>query len=309
MTATPTRPQERASYGERLHARCLSARSRVCLGIDPRPHAHPLTDPGNSDDAEGVAESVVRFYHAILDASHERLACVKPQSAFFEALGRPGQGALVELIALAHRLGLPVILDAKRGDIGTTAEAYASAYLGDGEVGADALTVSPYLGPDTLEPFLSRALARERAVYTLVATSNPGAAAWQDLSTPDGRLVHEHVADHLQTLASRHGRYKAVGAVVGATRGRRLEQLRARMPDVLLLLPGYGAQGARVSDVLAAFDADGTGAVVNASRSLVPGAAARDLEEVAGDARARVAAMADELEEALASRGGQRSLG
>ena len=301
----PSAAAEAPSFGARVHARAAAARSQVCLGIDPRPADHPLTHPERVDgDPAGVAKNLVAFYRAVLEASHDRLACVKPQAAFFEALGIPGVIALAQLIADARSLELPVILDAKRGDLGSTAEAYARAYLGDGVWSADALTVSPYLGPDTLEPFLDRAVAAARGVYVLVATSNPGAAAWQDAPLGDGRAHHELVADHLQALAARHGRYGPVGAVVGATRGPRLAALRARMPDVLLLVPGFGAQGAGAGDVVDAFDADGLGAVVNASRSLLPSPEARDLAAVASDARLKVERMADEIERALSARAG-----
>jgi orotidine-5'-phosphate decarboxylase len=277
--------------------------SAVCLGIDPRPTDHPLTHPDRvSGDPAGVAKGVVALYRSVLEASHERLACVKPQSAFFEALGIPGVIALAQVIADARSLDLPVILDAKRGDIGSTAEAYASAYLGDGVWSADALTVSPYLGPDTLEPYVSTARPRGRGVYTLVATSNPGAATWQDERTDSGRLVHEHVADHLQALAGEHGRYGAIGAVVGATRCERLAALRDRMPDVLLLVPGYGTQGGGAADVSKAFDRDGLGAVVSASRSLMPSADATDFAAAGADARSRVEAMANAIEAAVAAR-------
>lgn len=299
----PAGAAPQASFGERLHARMRATRSAVCLGVDPRPADHPLTHPERVDgDPAGVAKGVVAFYRSVLEASAERLACVKPQSAFFEALGIPGMIALAQVIADAKALGLPVILDAKRGDIGSTAEAYASAYLADGVWSADALTVSPYLGPDTIEPFLAAADAAGRGVYTLVATSNPGAATWQDRSTDGGLALHELVADHLQARARAAGRYASVGAVVGATRGARLTQLRARMPDVLLLVPGFGAQGGTAADAAAAFDGDGLGAVVNASRSLLPSADAGDLRAAGEDARVKVSAMADALGQALEHR-------
>ncbi len=288
------------AFGARLHARMRAARSAVCLGIDPRPRDHPLTHPDRVDgDPAAVAKGVVALYRSVLEASHERLACVKPQSAFFEALGIPGMIALAQVIADAKALGLPVILDAKRGDIGSTAEAYASAYLADGVWSADALTVSPYLGPETIEPFLEAARTGGRGVYTLVATSNPGAATWQDRLSDDGRTLHEIVADHLQERSRSSGRYASVGAVVGATRAARLASLRQRMPDVLLLVPGYGAQGGTADDVAAAFDADGLGAIVNASRSLMPASDAGDLRAAAADARTKVEAMADAINEAL----------
>lgn len=292
-----------ASFGDRLHERMRSVGSAVCLGIDPRPAAHPLTHPERfAGDPAGVAKAVVALYRSVLEAGHGRLACVKPQAAFFEALGIPGMIALAQLIADARSLGLPVILDAKRGDVGSTAEAYAAAYLGDGVWSADAMTVSPYLGPDTLEPFLDAARSRGRGAYTLVATSNPGARTWQDAATVSGRMVHECIADHLQRVATEHGRYASVGAVVGATRGERLGDLRERMPDVFFLVPGYGTQGGRADDVAQAFDADGLGAVVSASRSLMPAADAADHAAAGADARDRIEAMADAIEAAKAKR-------
>jgi orotidine-5'-phosphate decarboxylase len=291
------------SFGARLHARIRETRSSVCLGIDPRPRDHPFTDPQRfAGDHAAVAEAVVAFYRAILEACSERLACVKPQAAFFEALGIPGLVGLAQLIEEARALGLPVILDGKRGDIGSTADAYAGAYLGDGVWASDALTVSPYLGPDTLEPFTSLAAERGRGVYVLVATSNAGAGAWQDQRTERGPLLHELIADHLQSLARAHGRYGPVGAVVGATRVERLAALRARMPDVLLLVPGFGAQGGTARDVAAAFDPDGLGAVVNASRSLQPERDLRSLGDAARDARRKVTRMGAEIRAALEAR-------
>jgi orotidine-5'-phosphate decarboxylase len=291
-----------STFAERLAHSMRARASRVCLGIDPRPGAHPLMRGEPGDDPGDVAERVVAFYAAVLDGAHDVVACVKPQSAFFEALGVPGADALARVMQRARALDLPIILDAKRGDIGSTAEAYARAYLGDGPLRADALTISPYLGVDTLEPFVDAAARSGAGLFVLVVTSNPGAAALQDLVTEDGRRVYEHVADavaaHAERLAPASG-YAPVGAVVGATRGRRLAELRARLPRSLLLVPGYGAQGGGADDVTAAFDAARLGAVVSSSRDLVPSPDARDLGAVAREARERAAAMRDEIERAL----------
>jgi orotidine-5'-phosphate decarboxylase len=254
-----------------------------------------------------VAPRVSAFYRAVLAGAHEHVACVKLQSAFFEVLGVPGLAALEALLGEARSLGLPTILDGKRGDIGSTAEAYAEAYLGAGPLAADALTVSPYLGFDTLEPFEAAAERRGRGLFVLVATSNPGAPSLQDLVTSDGRLLHEHVADAVAAAATRSigpSGYGAVGAVVGATRPERLAALRRRLPHSLLLVPGFGAQGATADDVVTAFDRDGGGAVVSSSRELVPGPDARDLAAVTREAGARAAAARAALERALAARAG-----
>ncbi len=295
-----------ASFAERLHERVLRLDTRVCLGIDPRPAAHPRTDPArHDDDPARVGRAVAAYARDVLDATHDLIACVKPQSAFFEALGIPGLIALAQVIADAKALGVPVILDAKRGDIGSTAEAYAVAYLADGVFAADALTVNPYLGLDTLEPFLAAAESRHRGVFVLVKTSNPGSGDLQDVTSSDGRRLHEHLADALAARSAAmqpdpYG-YGPLGAVVGATYPHELSAARERLPASVLLVPGYGAQGGTAQDVVGAFDARGLGAVVNASRSLFyPG---RD-DGIGEAARAAATAMRDDLNAALAARAG-----
>ncbi|MDF1524410.1 MAG: orotidine-5'-phosphate decarboxylase [Trueperaceae bacterium] len=294
-----------ATFAERVHARVRALGSRVCLGIDPRPHAHPSTHPERfAGDPAKTARAVVAYVRAVLDATDDLIACAKPQSAFFEALGVPGVIALAQVLADLRERGIPAILDAKRGDIGSTAEAYAAAYLADGVFAADALTVNAYLGLDTLEPFLAAALAGHRGLFALVKTSNPGSGDLQDLATEDGRKVHERLADALAARAERlpadADGYTALGAVVGATYPAELTAARARLPRSLLLVPGYGAQGGRGDDVAGAFDATGVGAVVNASRTLLYPTAGDD---VGPAARAAALAMRDDLNRALEARG------
>ena len=293
-----------ASFAERLHERVLRLDTRVCLGIDPRPAAHPLTDPvRHANDPARIGRAVAAYAREVLDATHDLIACVKPQSAFFEALGIPGLIALAQVIADAKALGVPVILDAKRGDIGSTAEAYAAAYLADGVFAADALTVNPYLGLDTLEPFLAAAEARQRGVFVLVKTSNLGSGDLQDVIGSDGRHLHERLADALAARGSAmqpdpHG-YGPLGAVVGATYPHELSAARERLPASVLLVPGYGAQGGTAQDVVGAFDARGLGAVVNASRSLYYPGRGEGIQEAA---RAAATAMRDDLNAALCAR-------
>ena len=202
---------------------------------------------------------MVAYVRTVLDATHDRIACAKPQSAFFEALGVPGIVALAQVLADLRDRGIPAILDAKRGDVGSTAEAYAAAYLADGVFAADALTVNAYLGLDTLEPFLNAAVAGDRGVFVLVKTSNPGSGDLQDVATDDGRRVYERLADALAERAERLPRgadgYAALGAVAGATYPAEVAALRARLPRALLLVPGYGAQGGTAADAVGAFDA------------------------------------------------------
>jgi orotidine-5'-phosphate decarboxylase len=293
-----------AGFAARLHARVRSLDTRVCLGVDPRPSAHPSTHPARHDhDPARTARAVVAHVRAVLDATHDLIACVKPQSAFFEALGIPGLIALAQVLADARDRGIPTILDAKRGDIGSTAEAYASAYLSDGVFAADALTVNAYLGLDTLEPFLAATSRGGRGLFVLVKTSNPGSGELQDVIGDDGRALHERLADALAARSLELGPdaagYGPLGAVVGATYPRDLAAARARMPQSILLVPGYGAQGGRAADVAAAFDPAGLGAVVNASRTLLYPTGGDDV----GASRTAAQDMRDDLNRALEARG------
>lgn len=287
-------------FSERLLARVEQTGSRVCLGIDPRPEAHPLTHPERfGGDPAQTAKAVVRYFRAIIEATSDSVACYKPQAAFFEALGIPGLIALAQLLADIRALEIPVILDAKRGDIGPTAAAYAQAYLGEGVFAADALTVNPYLGLDSLKPLIAQAVRAGRGLFVLVKTSNPGSRDFQDLRLASGEALYERVADALTALAQAHrdaGGYSPIGAVVGATYPQELAALRRRLPHSWLLVPGYGAQGGSAADVAAAFDARGLGAVVNASRALTYTTTADD---VAQRAREATLSMRDAINRAI----------
>jgi orotidine-5'-phosphate decarboxylase len=203
------------------------------------------------------------------------VAAVKPQSAFFEQLGPQGCVALEAVVRFASSKGLLVILDGKRNDIGSTALGYAEAYLGPGDAspwGADALTVSPYLGDDSLAPFVDVAKQRGAGIFVLVKTSNPGGKRFQDL-VADGVPLCQHVAEHVESLAAQtcgtSAPYGLVGAVVGATYPAQLSELRVVMPHTWFLIPGYGSQGGTAQDCAAAFDEQGLGAIVNNSRGII----------------------------------------
>ncbi len=238
------------TFTERLTRRTRDLNTRLCLGLDPRADAYP-------DTAALRAHTL-----GVLHATAELVACVKPQLAFFEVLGLDGLRLLEEVCAEARALDLPIILDGKRGDIGSTAEAYARAWL-TGRHAGSALTVNPYLGFETLTPFVDAARAEGGAVFVLVRTSNPGHADLQ------GQGAAERVAVELNRLAGPDaGELSAVGAVVGATHPDALAQHRALMPRAPLLLPGLGAQGARAQALAPAFLPGGVGAVVSASRGI-----------------------------------------
>jgi len=257
-------------FSDRL-ADAVRRRGPLCVGIDPRWESLPksIRDTYANQGPAGIAKAFEVFAAWVLDLTGECAAVVKPQAAFFELAGPDGMRALQTVLQHARELGFVTILDAKRGDIASTAEAYAQAAFGE-TWNADALTINPYLGRDAVEPFLSAAKAAGRGVFVLVRTSNPGAGLFQDLVS-DGKPLYRHVADELvKWNAPTIGECALgdVGAVVGATHSRELAELRAAMPDVWFLVPGYGAQGASAADVKAAYRPDGLGAIINSSRGI-----------------------------------------
>lgn len=246
----------------------------VLVGLDPR---FELLPDGMAPAAATWAQraaAYTTFCRGVIDVVSPLVAVVKPQAAFFEQLGPPGMEALAEVIRYAQKQGLLVILDGKRNDIGSTATAYADGFLGrDGQSawGADALTVSPYLGDDSLRPFVDVATARAAGVFVLVKTSNPGGGLLQDL-VAENQPIYRHVGAHVDQLARETVGacgYGAVGAVVGATWPEQLAELRAAMPNTWFLVPGFGSQGGTARDVAAAFDPNGGGAIVNNSRGIL----------------------------------------
>ena len=250
----------------------------LCVGLDPDPALMPA----------GVG--LLEFCHGIVDAVAETAVAVKPQTAFFEAMGAGGWAALVEVCGYARGAGLLVIADAKRGDVPSTARAYAAAF---GPL-ADAVTVNPYLGFDSVEPFLAY---DGLGVLVVLKTSNPGSADLQDLPLEDGRPLWEHVAGHVdrwgEDLVGDSG-LSSVGAVVGATHPHLLETARRLLPRAVLLLPGVGAQGGRLENLAAAFSAGPASALPSASRSVIYAdgggnwreSAAAEAQRLAGELRA-----------------------
>lgn len=279
-------------FFDRLEAVRSEKRSTLCVGIDPRLERMPVElRQAAGDDVE---ELLVRFGTEVLDLTAPCAACWKPQIAFFEAHGLAGLRAYARVLAEARGSGCLVIGDVKRGDIGSTAKAYAAAFLRPGaDLEVDAITVNPYLGRDALQPFVTAAQEHGKGIYVLVKTSNPGSADLQDLPVGGaGTRLHECAADLVAELGaptlSPDSGLAAVGAVIGATHPEALAAMRARLPATPFLVPGYGAQGATAADVAAAYRADGSGAVINASRSVTYPAAAEGgwREAVANAARA-----------------------
>ncbi len=271
-------------FSDRLAASIKARESLVCVGLDPVLERLPpaLLDEyrpaATGGEDEAVAACFAAFCAGVIEAVAGTAACVKPQAAFFEQYGAAGWRALTETVACAHAHGLPVILDVKRGDIASTGAAYRRAAFGGAPgfaapvtgVGADAVTVSPYLGDDALTPFVD-ACADGAGVFVLVRTSNPGAAMIQELEV-DGRPLYLHVAEAVARLGAAHvgaRGYSDVGAVVGATAPAALRAVRAALPNAFLLVPGVGAQGGGTEALAELKTGDAGGFVVNASRSII----------------------------------------
>ena len=240
-------------FFEDLRARIQAVDSVVSVGLDPDPARLP----------EAVADEDLprwAFNRRIIDATHEHAACYKPNVAFYE--DADGWRALRETVAYAHGKGVPVLLDAKRGDVGNTARQYAKLLDDRGSgLAADAITVNPYLGRDSVEPFLAR---EEKGVFVLARTSNPGATEFQNLQVGNDKRLYEYVAQRAAEWNERGN----VGLVVGATAPEELETLRGLVPDLPFLVPGVGAQGGDVEAAVGFGLADGVG-LVNSSRGII----------------------------------------
>lgn len=259
-------------FFDRLDAVRTERETVLCVGIDPRPGRIPESF---HESAGGSIERLLGdFGVALLEHAGPHAACFKPQIAFFEQHGLAGLKAYARVVAEARSRNLLVIGDVKRGDIGSTAEAYAASHLEPGsDFEVDALTLNPYLGADSLAPFVERAVANGKGLYVLVRTSNPGAKDLQELPLTEGSdRLFERTADMVASLGaeciSDTTGLSAIGAVVGATSPEAGARLRERMPNTPFLVPGYGAQGGSAADVAVCFRSDGSGAVVNASRSI-----------------------------------------
>ncbi len=264
------------NFADRLDAAVREKSSPCLLGLDPHlallPEEFSVASDPNAARADR-AEAVADFLCELTDLCADRVAVVKPQSAFFEVLGADGAAAWERVVSHAHSKSLLVIGDVKRGDIASTAAAYATAFLeGSGDTKdpalCDAITVNPFLGSDTLDPFIDVAKRTNKGLYVLVRTSNPGSSDLQEHGDPP--LVHklcEHVTRWGEEMVGECG-LSSIGAVVGATHAQALAELRSRLPHTPLLLPGFGAQGAGPEDVKPGFSRGLSGAVVNSSRGI-----------------------------------------
>lgn len=291
----------------------IEKKNPTVAGLDPKLDYIPEAILKSSfekygETFSGAADAIFGFNKELIDALCDVVPAVKPQSAYYEMYGIEGIKCLKKTIDYAKGKGLYVILDAKRGDIGATSEAYANAYLGktrlsenaEAAFDADSLTVNPYLGTDGVKPFVDRAAENDKSIFVLVKTSNQSSGELQDLVC-DGKPIYEHMANLVRSWSKgsigRHG-YSNIGVVVGATYPEQAEKIREIIPHTYFLVPGYGAQGGKAKDIAKSFGSDGLGAIVNASRSIMC-AYKKDGGSVGEAARKEAIRMRDDIMSAL----------
>ena len=295
-----------------LQEKIRAKKNPTVAGLDPKPEQIPphilkASYETYGETLQGAAEAVWTFNQGLIDALCDVVPAVKPQAAYYERLGWRGLEVMERTIAYAREKDLFVIADIKRGDIGSTAQAYADAWLGETRVGeashpvfnADCVTLNGYMGSDTIEPFVEACKAGDKCLFLLVKTSNPGSGELQNMVAGD-RLVYKLMGDMTATLGKgTEGRYgfHLAGAVVGATYPSDMRELRRRLEHTFFLVPGYGAQGGTAEDVQYAFNKYGHGAIVNASRSIMCAwqKTGRDGTDYQEAARAAAVAMRDDI--------------
>ena len=269
---------------DRLIDRIIELKNPTVVGLDPRLDFIPADIAQDAQDRYGRTAAAVKYallgYNkGIINAICDIVPAVKPQVAFYEQFGAEGMDAYFQTVAYAKAKGMIVIGDVKRSDIASTAEAYSDAHIGQTDVfgkkmafsQAHFITINPFLGADSIEPFLKNCKEYEKGLFVLVKTSNKGSGDFQDLMVGDRPLYEicgEYVEKWGAELVGKHG-YSSVGAVAGATHPAVIAKLRVTMPRTFFLVPGYGAQGGGAADIAAAFDKNGLGAIVNNSRGII----------------------------------------
>ena len=296
----------------------------IVVGLDPMLNYIPEQVQKKAfaeygETLEGAAEAIWQYNKAIVDAIYELVPAVKPQIAMYEQFGLPGLSAFYKTVQYCKEKGLVVIGDIKRGDIGSTSEAYAVGHLGKVQVGSrsyygfdeDFVTVNPYLGSDGVNPFIKVCKEEKKGIFVLVKTSNPSSGEFQDRQIADAgnRPLYEVVGEQVAKWGETHmgDTYSYVGAVVGATYPEMGKVLRKIMPKSYILVPGYGAQGGKGADLVHFFNEDGLGAIVNSSRGIIAAYqqekyARFGAENFADASRAAVLDMKEDIEQALANR-------
>lgn len=308
-------------FVDKLIAKIKEKNNPSVVGLDPKLEFVPefIREQAFKDfgiGLEGAAQAILTFNKKIIDAVADIVPVVKPQLAYYEMYGIEGIKTFIETVTYAKSKGLLVIADGKRNDIGSTAEAYSSAFLGrtalNGDAvpvfDTDALTVNPYLGYDGIKPFIDDCAGYAKGIFILVKTSNKSSGQLQDMLTQYGKSIYEIVAELVEdwgkTLVGDNG-YSSIGAVVGATYPNQAKILRGIMKKAYILVPGYGAQGGSAKDVINCFNRDGLGAIINASRSIMCAYQSEKWSDKYSDrdfdmaARAEVQRMRDEINEVI----------
>ena len=308
----------------RLVAQIKKTGAPIVVGLDPMmkfipEHIKEKAFAEFGETLEGAAEAIWQYNKAIVDAIYELVPAVKPQIAMYEQFGLPGLSAFYKTVQYCKEKGLVVIGDIKRGDIGSTSEAYAVGHLGKVQVGSksyygfdeDFVTVNPYLGSDGVNPFIKVCKEEKKGIFVLVKTSNPSSGEFQDRQIADAgnRPLYEVVGEQVAKWGETHmgDTYSYVGAVVGATYPEMGKVLRKIMPKSYILVPGYGAQGGKGAALVHFFNEDGLGAIVNSSRGIIAAYqqekyARFGAENFADASRAAVLDMKEDIEQALANR-------
>ena len=308
----------------RLVAQIKKTGAPIAVGLDPMmkfipEHIKEKAFAEFGETLEGAAEAIWQYNKAIVDAIYELVPAVKPQIAMYEQFGLPGLSAFYKTVQYCKEKGLVVIGDIKRGDIGSTSEAYAVGHLGKVQVGSksyygfdeDFVTVNPYLGSDGVNPFIKVCKEEKKGIFVLVKTSNPSSGEFQDRRIADAgnRPLYVVVGEQVAKWGETHmgDTYSYVGAVVGATYPEMGKVLRKIMPKSYILVPGYGAQGGKGADLVHFFNEDGLGAIVNSSRGIIAAYqqekyARFGAENFADASRAAVLDMKEDIEQALANR-------
>jgi len=273
-----------ASFADILIGQIRTKKSHVVVGLDPDFESFPnsIKSIAAGKSVRNISSAIAEFNIRLIDATHDLIPAIKPQIAFYERYGIEGIKAFVKTVKYAKKKGLIVIEDAKRNDIGSTAAAYSEGHIGKVKISArnvavfdvDAITVNPYLGADGIFPFISDIKRYGKGIFVLVKTSNPSSVDLQDLTVVhnDSRKklceIVAKLVDEWGKNAIGNSGYSSIGAVVGATFPNDAKVLRELMPKSYFLVPGYGAQGGRASDIVTCFNNDGYGALIAASRSI-----------------------------------------
>jgi orotidine-5'-phosphate decarboxylase len=248
--------------------------SVLVVGLDPDVSLFPpfLMKNIDSTSSESIADAIYEFNKITIDTVADHVIAVKPQLAYYEVYGSCGIQALEQTIRYARAKGLIVINDAKRGDIGSTSTAYARAFLGNGPISGDMVTVNPFLGSDGYKPFIKVAKENKKGIFLLLKTSNPSSYEIQDLKLENGQLLYFRLAEQIEKLAHEtigiHN-YSFIGAVVGATYPEEAKKIRETLPHSIFLVPGFGIQGGKAEDLRVFFDDNGNGAIVSSSRGIL----------------------------------------